>query len=656
MQFLRSLPFVPSLCLCVAALAWLAPGLAQQPVVVAMVWSALLLAAGDGAWRIASRLLPAASTSVFLLGAALLFESIAAGTVTLLGAAAVFRLPVVAAGLAGLGFAVHRRAGAPRRLAQVLSGLPFGRGFAPPVAGLSLLLLGAFAVVATNQLRYTVQDADSMWYHLVMPAEWVRTGSIRPIAAIPSMGIGYPGFRQALLAFLSLAPRNEHLALLGLLEFPLLAMAVYGLARHFGGSTGMALGAGVHAAMTPVALGSLSTQGNDLSLAIHLLLSLLFVARFFASGGRGEGLLAGLALGALMAIKFSGPGYAAIAVLVLLLQHGFRPWWSWRGLGVLALGALVLAAPWYVRNLCVFGNPLWPAKLYLGDTVLFDGVYDKAYFREYMLGWNVQPLLDHLDHFVIAHGWLVPVAAGAAPFVLAAVLLRRWRGREAFAAGLLSPLLFVAFLHHPFNAPWFDAGYTHRYLIAWFCVSSAVAAAALSRLLPGRLPAGWVWAAGACLGLATVTRVAWPIALLAVAGTGVLLAARARRQVERVFAWLVARRLPAVAGWLLVGALAFGAGTLRARWQYDPDVGYRDGLSERGWGPCVAWVHQNVHGARVGMHGSFFFFPLLGEPWSNEVFVADDLVLKKDFKTPEQVAAWAEDRRLDYLVCCLYRS
>ncbi|MBL8730391.1 MAG: hypothetical protein JNM25_18380 [Planctomycetes bacterium] len=642
-------------CAVVAAAAAVGGGWLQHPLGGATVFAVLTVTALDTGWRLASSWLTGCAPSQRIAAALLLFEAIAAGTVTLLGSFGVLSVPGVATAIAVLHAVAVRTGRSSLSLRDLLGEVRFGSGANPLADACLLAVLVVLAFVAMLQVRFVVQDADSMWYHLVMAGEWVRTGSIAPIDAIPLIGVGYPGFRQALIAFLALPFGNEHLALLGVLEFPLLVLSIYTLARTFGCGRSLALAGGLYGATTPVVMGALSTQGNDLSLAIHLLLAVLFLGRFFADGDRRQAVLAGLALGALASIKFSGPGYAVIALLVALVQYGWRRLRPGAGALLLLVGALALALPWYLRNLLAFGNPLYPARVQLGGQVLFDGPLGADYFARDRLGWDVGPLLDNLHHFPDAHGWLVPLVA-LGPLLAALAVRRAAPRRPLLGLALLPVLLFVAFLHHPFNRPWVEAGagYTHRYLVVWFTASTVAVLVGLARL-PARVFWVLLFLGAAFVGLSAITH--WvPILVGSVVAASLVsfwfdVPALLDRWLERLL------RVRMRAGLLLLACIAatWSLARYRGHQQYDPVCGYHDAASERGWGPVVAWVHQHVHGARVGLHGSLYMFPLLGEPWSNEVFLADDLHLDVPRRSVADVAAWARDRHLDYLVCCVPR-
>ncbi len=651
----RSAWLVAALCVAAAGAAAVAPVWMQQPLPVAVIWCVGGYVTLDACFRWTSRLVPTASMSVFLLAFGLLAEAFASGTVAVLGSVGWFRLPVVASLLAVVHLGVRRGGSEPRPLAQLLGDLRVGRRFEPIAAAAVVVFLALVGLVVLNQVRYTVQDADSMWYHLPMAGEYVRTGSIRPVEAVPLIGRAYPGFRQAILAFLSLASGNEHLALIGGLESAMLAAAVYAVARAFAADAKVAIAAAVYAATTPVVAGATSTQGNDISLAVHLLLAVLFGSRWLATGARGEAWLAGLALGALATTKFSGPGYAVAILGVLVVQHGWRQLRAARGRVHLAVAAALVAGPWFGRNLLVYGNPLYPARLMLGGQVVFDGPLASDYFAPTTLGWNVAPLFAAAHQFVEAHGVLAVLGVLAPVVVLLGVLLRRTGLRSSLAMAALPTALFAAFLHHPFNQPGFGASYIHRYLIGWYSISMAALAVGLSAWPWLRRPAAMVLLLGVACSAGEATRFAVPVLVATVVATVGLCWPRLRVALDAFGDRVVRLRLPP----LLVVAAAIPAvyalQVVRADSQYDPDYGWHDPASDRGWGPACAWVHRHVAGSRIGLHGSIYFFPLLGEPFSNDVYVADDLHLDVPRLTPAAVVAWVEANQLDYLVCCVPR-
>jgi len=626
------------------------------PLVGSFEFALLVCCAWSVAYRMAWRCVGPAAPSVVVAATWTWFGAIASVAVMATGFVGVLGGPALLAVVGAARLAAARWLAAPPAVRELFRDSPFDGGRDWFAIALTVAIAGACALGLRNQVLFTVQDADSMWYHLPMAGEWLRTGNLAPIDAIPLIGRGYPGFRQTILAFLSAPFGNEHLALLQVAELPALAVAAYSVARGLGAVRALALAAAFHLVAAPIVSAASTTQGSDVSLALHVLLATLFVRRFAEGGRGGDGVLAGLAAGAVVANKFSGLGAVAVVLLVAFAERGWSLLRSWRGAFAFCVAMAAVAAPWFVRDWLAFGNPVFPAQVKLGDTVVFPGPLTRDWFAPSTIGWDLPWLWEHRRHFVAAHGWFVLVMLAAPLLVLVGVARRRWPSRLGLGAALAPVTFFVLFLHHPFNRMPLDGELPHRYMLPWATIAVATAAAALSRF-----HRGWQWTAAAaalvlgCANLAKVTHWAPLVGALAVLVATTLRSDRVLRPTRRVLDPIVRLRVPALATLLAVAVAAFGLQQLRTKLQYDERVGWHDSISERGWGPAVAWVHRDVHGQRVGLHGSIYFFPLLGEPFSNEVFVADDLHLEVPRRTPADVAAWALEQRLDWVVCCVPR-
>lgn len=591
-----------------------------------LLWSAqLLLVAAAGA-RLAARLLPAAPVAVRVLAAVLLAEAIAATAVLLLGFAGLLRPSALAGMVAALALPcllLPAKVLAPRAAES------------PPAGWLARLALGAAvaaaALFAARLLPHTPIDADSMWYHLPMVARWQQTGSLDVDPQLPLLARGYPGFRQSLLLFLSLPLQREHAALLGLVELPALALAVAAVAADRGAARPLAWTLAAVVPTVPGVQQAAAAQGNDLTLALAVTLAILFVGRWRRGGSSADALCAGLALGAAAATKYSGPVYA----LAVLLAS--RPWLP-RGRGLVAASALLLAAPWYLRNLVQLGNPLFPAPVAVFGRELFPGILPPGFFES--LGFDLGAVAAHGSWFLAEFGAVLPLALLLPLAIAVAPRARAAAGVAAPAEAvprldllLLPPLFFVLFLLQPFNRFRYEPHYNLRYLLPWFAAALAAMAVALPRR--ARPALGVVLAAIAVQ--QAVASAGWVVAAVgAAAGVG---AGRLPRPQWR-WRWQPAALL------LALPALALGGGAVdrwRARLCAHPYYGYPHS-AEPGWGEVMAWVHRHVSGSRVLLHGSGYFFPLYGERLDNEVAVLPEGA------GADEVLRAAVDGGFDYLV------
>jgi len=234
------------------------------------------------------------------------------------------------------------------------------------------------------------------------------------------------------LTALSLPLQNEHLALWAPVEYALLALLVYCLARYFGARRPLSLAAMAYVLTVPVVANSFVDQGDtDVPIAIGTCASVLFLSVLARKPGWRPAVLAGIALGATAAVKFSGLIYMVLVVVVGVF-HGLVILYAVRararrsgtaqlldcdgvsarrcrgasdsaryGIGALLLVSLLLVAgPWYVRNLIAYGNPLYPAEIRVGGMQVFTGPMSQAELAVSTLGWNVRPLVRYWRHFI----------------------------------------------------------------------------------------------------------------------------------------------------------------------------------------------------------------------------------------------------------------
>lgn len=623
-----------------ALIAWGSPAVRSHLAFEAVAFVAVVGCCATLATRLTERLVEAEELDLRLAVALMLFPIVAATMVTLLGAAGLLRLPMLLAAL-GVSTALTSWSARGPRLTDTIRRALASRPSAGALVALAFFVL-VWLLEASRALRYTNQESDSMWYHLPMVAHWLQCGALEINDAIPLIARAYPGLRQAALAAFTAPLGNEHLALLGLVELPMFFLALHVAVRRAGATAPLAMAIACYGASMPVVLQATRSQGTDLPLGACLLLAFVLLRDALASPSTRAALLAGLSLGAASALKYSGPIYACLIVLACVVEFAFtrpraelmralRP----RLVVSALLAALVVAGPWYGRNLVRFANPFYPAP-FLG----FDGPLDPAQLAAQTLGWDIGLLLERWRYFPIANGWMAP-AMLVAPLVLGVLVALRKRPASAnLALVALTLLFFAAFLHQPFNRPSFQPYYNMRYLIGW----AALLLVALAAVL--RAPA-WAWLVllGAATNLSVISR--WAPGL-AVASLPLALG----------FRWLsgplvraidslaeVRTKLPTACA-LTVSALAVAsAAQLRATLQYDPGYGYRDASSDRGWAEMGAWVHRNLSARAIGIHGDTRIFPYYGDRLDNRI------VAFEPDQGPSEAAAATRAEQLDYVVC-----
>ena len=236
---------------------------------------------------------------------------------------------------------------------------------------LLILGVGLTAALAWHLLlavRLPIIDWDGLAYHLVTVDVWLQTDHI---GRVPQLlwSDGYPENGELVTTWLVLFGHSDAFAdLTGLVALPLAVTAIATFARRLGADrVPAALTALVIVAMPAVVLKTSSTYVDNIGMA-YIAAAWAFGVGALRSGDRKRQLvlaiMTGVSIGLAIGTKASLIPAAAligIAVLVVVVRE------RWSGparsvvFAVVAISVPVLVgAGWYIKNLIVFGNPLWP--------------------------------------------------------------------------------------------------------------------------------------------------------------------------------------------------------------------------------------------------------------------------------------------------------
>ena len=240
-----------------------------------------------------------------------------------------------------------------------------------PVAILALIALGSLAWRTALAIRLPVLDYDGFSYHLVTVDAWLQSGLI---GRTPQRfwSDGYPANGELLTLWLMAFTGTDDLATLtGLISVPLAIVSTIGLARVLGAGRPWAVMAGLLLAVTPALVVLTTTTYVDIPTVAYLAAGWYFglSALVAPDGPRRNALLAlaGVACGLGMGTKATLLLPLGVVVAVLLVDVLRRSPRLGRPLvqnaALVAVPALLLGAYWYVKNIIVFGNPIWPFRV-----------------------------------------------------------------------------------------------------------------------------------------------------------------------------------------------------------------------------------------------------------------------------------------------------
>jgi hypothetical protein len=541
--------------------------------------------------------------------------------------------------LAGVGLWALRRAGA-RRVRDLATRLWPERALSAPMASLVFAVGVVGLVLAWETITTCTRNFDSLAYHLPLIARWVREGTFARFVELGQTA-RYPLDWELLSALFFLPLRDDvFVALPNLLAWVELGLAAYLVGRRLGARPEASATAATFLLTLPTLLDRIAAIQPDIAMTAFFLSALYFGLRLETDTRASDAVLLLASLTLLVGAKMSGPSYALLVVVTLVLARALRArrgspvsarwrppasgalvpgkvaWGAW-----LALLAFV-GGFWYARNLVQLGNPLGLLEVEVAGHTILRGSLQPSYLRQTTIAaifdfgrrehWRL--LLD------VARRWLgLPFAcllfvtlAGAA----VAAARRRVRAEHAVILLVLGLATLVAYWNTPYSGdngshdwkltPWIYVGL--RYAFPMLAVLSLAAALGLESL---PFPVVWMLPLPvlACIVgvLVTLSPGQWVLrmAVLLALLPSLALAARGR---------------PKVPPGLLRPAVLLGAAALVAV------AGALTGWSEReadraaAFGAVYTWMEKNV-GARetIGVVNAQKIYPLWGRRWTRRV-------------------------------------
>lgn len=236
------------------------------------------------------------------------------------------------------------------------------------------VVLGLIAAIIWNQHLTPVMANDAMTYHLPAAVQWLQTGGIGLYETwFYNPANTYSPLAGSTFAAWMLAPIGND-ALARYVQAPALLMIFIvsiQVARCLGaGATVSALLALAVACARPL-LTQIILAKDDLFVTAFFATAVLACAKPRLHDRLGPWRL-GTAIGLLLATKYTT--LFSLPVLLLLIDAPYRSGWRWRQYGAAAVVALALAGPWYLRNLILTGNPIFPTELRIGGATILPGM------------------------------------------------------------------------------------------------------------------------------------------------------------------------------------------------------------------------------------------------------------------------------------------
>lgn len=246
----------------------------------------------------------------------------------------------------------------------------------PPATALAmfavLVVLGVWLARTVIALRRGITDPDSLGYHLPLTHVFASSGFADPSrlqhAYLPVYT--YPGNDELVSA---MALVVSHSVVFSTVKNLLFALASLVAAHAIGARARASLPAMVSVALVlglPVAAFTVPGHAkNDAIVVCAVLVGLACL--LLAQGEAAPMVLAAGCGGVVIGTKLSSVAAGgALVVWVLVEVYRRGRLCRWRSMVLALVAALITGAPWYVRNLVTFGNPLPLAHLSIGPVRL----------------------------------------------------------------------------------------------------------------------------------------------------------------------------------------------------------------------------------------------------------------------------------------------
>jgi hypothetical protein len=455
---------------------------------------------------------------------------------------------------------------------------------------------------------------DPIVYHLPTAVQWIQTGKlgIFPTWYWNPAATYSPAPSSTFMAWLMAPTRND--VFVRFVQAPPLLFIFFlvaRLCRQFGASRAVAGLIALAAALSRPFFSEATIPKDD-----------LFITAFFgaavlslASSNLKDKLApcrVGLAFGMVLACKYTV--LLVCPLFLFMIDAPFRAGWRARHwLTALAIG-ITLFAPWYVRNIVVTGNPLFPVDVKLFGHTIFPGLFGTERDQQLRTAGGVWKMLGETYHS-IPSTLLAALCAGLLAAIIAAgrSLLRDPLRRACLIGTVVT---FVVFL---ITSPHHEVRYMYPLLLLIF-TTLALPIAGWIRLEAARITLAVVLSA-----IAILTGFEWGVIigpafkLLAFAFTATLVVACA------AFAQIVWIKLDRIRLALVgAGLVAAGLMPLYVLWtSYLRDLYHKtaEGFGEAGisyaWtaqypreAPLWTFVRENVpDDATIAIANTYFVYP-----------------------------------------------
>lgn len=378
----------------------------------------------------------------------------------------------------------------------------------PGAIGLLVLVLVGLIALVSVLVPSDMADWDSLAYHLAVPKIWLAAGQIQFVSYIHHSN--FPFLVDNLYVWGELWGGQS-----GAKTF-MIAYAIYGTFAIFGlarARYGQASGwwSAVAFATVPVVVWEAGTAYVDVAHALFGGLGIWLAAGLIddSESDPASWVLPALLLGGAVGSKYTAlqtvPILGTVLLAYCLLKRAGRP------MDVVKMGlvALAIGSPWYIKNVVLTRNPVYPFFYSKSGGVNWDAFQERIYKDQQQTFGAGRPMAPNytegpleptrLGSSILGTAYMpgryvdpAPTQGQGFPFVslgaipIAALLAWLLSGKAGRREGLCLAVALVSFL------AWFALSQQARYSLVWCVPLLLMAGGAVARLRAGPVMAGAV--------------------------------------------------------------------------------------------------------------------------------------------------------------------
>ncbi len=333
---------------------------------------------------------------------------------------------------------------------------------------------------------------DSLVYHLALPQRYI----FQHFIDFPSWNhfAFFPLGQEMIYSLILLLTEDPVVTkLFNFLTGGLLLITLWKISECIEDNTTAKLASVSLMASCPCFVLLLTIPKNDLAVSLFQCLGVLGLLRFWNTESKKWIYLSGFFIGIGLGYKYTTLLFFVAFLLAVCVVKAFSSSEviSYRNLAILVIVALIVGSPWYIKNLIVTGNPVYPAfSSFIGKKGFRNFEVEKSYiesspsFREFiLLPWNMT--LHSSEYGVIGE-------VGFAFLLLFPFSVYYFRND--------SRMLFLIAVFLSYFLLWAFSLHSNRFLLAGFGLLSVVCGHTLIKLFESRKSLSYlIWTVIICV-------------------------------------------------------------------------------------------------------------------------------------------------------------